>query len=195
VVVLPPPTYTPALPSLQATDTLPTFITDGLYQRYLTPGETVVVLSRRGNAGMLFQADADFYFRIAGGFINASLNSVDAIPLPVALLSDPSPARVLGFFNYVHAAGVGAIIVERAWSEKWMYFFSTLGLPSTTVGGVTVYSTSSAPVVGLPEQELSERAGGEVAAAYHRDRGTARSHAVGVVQVRGERHGSRGFGD
>jgi hypothetical protein len=34
--------------------------------------------------------------------------------LPVALLSDPTPARVQGFLGYIHAAGVGAIIVERA---------------------------------------------------------------------------------
>jgi hypothetical protein len=143
VVVPPPPAYTPAVPSLQAANALPTFITDGLYRRYLKPGETVVVLSHRGNAGMLFQADTDFYFRNAGGFINASLNGGNAVPLPVGLLSDPSPANERGFFSYVHQAGVGAIIVERAWSEKWMYVFGDLGLRGTTVGGVTVYYTGS----------------------------------------------------
>jgi hypothetical protein len=149
-VVPPPPDYRPAVPSLQATNTLPAFITDGLYRRYLKPGETVVVLSHRGNAGMLFQADTDFYFRLAGGFINASLNSVDALPVPVALLSDPSPAREQGFFSYIRGAGVGAIIVERAWSEKWMYVFGKLGLQGTTVGGVTVYRTNPGQVAGLP---------------------------------------------
>ena len=143
VVVPPAHTYTPAVPSAQATDVLPAFITDGLYRRYLKPGETVVVLSRRGNAGMLFQADTDFYFRNAGGFINASLNGGNAVPLPVALLSDPSPAKERDFFRYVHEAGVGAVIVERAWSEKWMYVFGNLGLRGTTAGGVTVYYTSS----------------------------------------------------
>ena len=92
---------------------------------------------------MLFQADTDFYFSIAGGFINASLNGGNAVPLPVAQLSDPSPAKERAFFRYVHQAGVGAIIVERAWSEKWMYVFGDLGLRGTTVGGVTVYDTSS----------------------------------------------------
>jgi hypothetical protein len=149
-VAVPPPAYQPAIPSLQATNTLPAFITDGLYRRYLKPGETVVVLSHRGNAGMLFQAYTDFYFRNAGGFINASLNSVDALPQPVALLSDPNPARELGFFSYLNSAGVGAIIVERAWSEKWMYIFGTLGLRSTTVGGVTVYRTNPGQVAALP---------------------------------------------
>jgi hypothetical protein len=143
-VVAPWPTpWTPAVPSLRATDAMPAFVTDGLYRRYLKPGETVVVLSHRGNAGMLFQADTDFYFRIAGGFINASLTSINALPLPVAMLSDPSPAREREFFRYVHVAQIGAIIVERAWSEKWMYVFGQLGIQGTTVGGVTIYRTSS----------------------------------------------------
>ena len=135
--------HTSAVPSLQATNALPAFITDGLYRRYLKPGETVVVLSHRGNAGMLFQADTDFYFRNAGGFINASLNGGNALPLPVAQLSDPSPARERAFSRFVHQAGVGAIIVERAWSEKWMHIFGDLGLRGTTVGGVTIYDTGS----------------------------------------------------
>jgi hypothetical protein len=152
VVVPQPRPYAPGVPSTQATNALPAFITDGLYRSYLKPGEIVVVLSSRGNAGMLFQANADFYFRNAGGFINASLNSGDALPPPVALLSDPSPARERAFFSYVRAAGVGAIIVERAWSEKWMYVFGKLGMPGTTVGGVTVYQAGAGQVAGLSER-------------------------------------------
>jgi hypothetical protein len=143
VVVTPPPAYTEAVPSLQQADTLPAFFTDGLYKRYLTPGETVVVLSHRGNAGMLFQAYTDFYFRVAGGFINASLTPFSAVPRPVALLSYPTPARRQLFLDYVQTAGVGAIIVERAWSEEWMYSFGpTFGMQGTTVGGVTIYPTN-----------------------------------------------------
>jgi hypothetical protein len=142
-VVPRPGPWTPAVPSLRETDAMPAFVTDGLYRRYLKPGETVVVLSHRGNAGMLFQADTDFYFRLAGGFINASLTSTSALPRPVAAISEPSPAREREFFSYIHAAKVGAIIVERAWSEEWMYVFGKLGLRGTTVGGVTIYRTSS----------------------------------------------------
>jgi hypothetical protein len=143
VVVPPTGVWTPAVPGLQPADTLPAFVTDGLYRRYLKPGETVVVLSHRGNAGMLFQAKTGFYFRVAGGFINASLTSTNALPWQVAAIAVPSPARERDFFSYIRAAGVGAIIVERAWSEKWMYVFSGLGMRGTTVGGVTVYRTNS----------------------------------------------------
>jgi hypothetical protein len=142
VVVPPPPrNWTPAIPSLQPTNALPAFLSDGLYRRYLTPGEIVVIVSHRGNAGMLFQADTGFYFRIDGGFINASLSRIDALPLPVAAVSSLTPANKLGFEEYIEASGVGAIIVERAWSEEWMYNFADIGLKGITVGGVTIYDT------------------------------------------------------
>jgi hypothetical protein len=142
VVVPPPPKHwTPAIPSLQPVNALPAFFSDGLYRRYLTPGEIVVIVSHRGNAGMLFQADTGFYFRIDGGFINASLSRIDALPPPVAAISSLTPANKLGFEEYIQASGVGAIIVERAWSEEWMYNFADIGLKGVTVGGVTIYDT------------------------------------------------------
>jgi hypothetical protein len=121
---------------------LPTFISDGLYRDYLRPHEIVVVVSDRGNAGMLFQADTNFYFRIAGGFINAALSDTAALPAPVARLSDPTPATERQFRAYVHRSGVGAIIVERAWAAPWMQVFSRMGLHGTSVGGVIVYRTA-----------------------------------------------------
>ncbi|HXT91451.1 MAG TPA: hypothetical protein VN714_19525, partial [Trebonia sp.] len=137
-----PPGYTPPA-AMRPTDQLPPFITDGLYRRYLRPGETVVIVTHRGNAGMLFQADADFYFRIAGGFINSSLTRQDALPIQVARLSHATPARVLGFRAYVRQAGIGAVIVERAWAEPWMSVFARIGLHGRSVGGVTVYTTGT----------------------------------------------------
>ena len=143
VVVPPTPTsYKPALPADQITDQIPSFFTDGAYKQYIKPGETIVVLSHRGNAGMLFQAYTGFYFRIAGGFINASLSRPDALPYPVALLSHPTKVRVAGFEAYAKQAHIGALVVERDWSEHWMYVFGKLGMKTTTVGGVTIFRTT-----------------------------------------------------
>ena len=137
-----PPGYTPPA-AMRPVNQLPPFITDGLYRRYLRPGETVVIVTHRGNAGMLFQADANFYFRIAGGFINSSLTRQDALPIQVALLSHATTARVRGFREYVRQAGIGAVIVEHAWAEPWMSVFGRIGLHGTSVGGVTVYTTGA----------------------------------------------------
>lgn len=154
VVVPPKPDgWTRAVPSLPLTNAIPAFFATGAYRRYLRPGEIVAVVSRRGNAGMLFQAYTGFYFRIAGGFINASLTQVDALPAAVESLKDPNESARRQFDAYVSAAGVGAVIVERAWSEKWMYNFGQVGLHGTTVGGVTIYRTAAAsaalPVSGV----------------------------------------------
>jgi len=128
--------------SMHLANQLPPFITDGLYREYLRPGETVVVVTYRGNAGLLFQAESGFYFRIAGGFINASLTTrQDALPAEVGELDQPTPARVRQFESYLHTAGIGAVIVERAWAEPWMSIFGKLGMSATSVGGVTIYST------------------------------------------------------
>ena len=127
--------------AVRPTDALPSFLRSGLYRHYLRPGEIVVVVSNRGNAGLLFQADADFYFRLAGGFINRSLSTATGLPLPVEQLEHPTPAAERQFRAYVHQAGVGAILVERAWQAPWMKVFRRMGLPGTLVGGVIVYRT------------------------------------------------------
>ena len=118
VTRLPPGFTAPA--TMHPVNQLPAFITEGLYRRYLHPGEIVVILTHRGNAGMLFQADADFYFRIAGGYINASLTPVRRPPYPVDALAHPSQAAIRMFEDYVRSSGMGAIIVEQAWEEPWM---------------------------------------------------------------------------
>jgi hypothetical protein len=143
VVVPKPVGWTQAVPSDQLTDQIPAFFTEGLYKQYIKPGETVVVVSHRGNAGMMFQAYTGFYFNISGGFINASLSSKYGLPNAVEDLShlpgEVGAQRIADFKTYVKSAHIGAIIVERAWSEHWMYVFGPLGMKPITVGGVTVY--------------------------------------------------------
>jgi hypothetical protein len=134
-----PPTYHPPA-AMRPVNQLPAFITQGLYRQYLRPGEIVVVLTHRGNAGMLFQAAANFYFRIAGGFINASLTPINAVPHPVTAVADPGRVPDLTFTKYLRSAGVGAILVEQAWEDPWMHNLTTrFGMRGTSAGGVTVY--------------------------------------------------------
>ena len=118
---------------------LPAFITDGMYRRYLRPGEIVVILTGRGNAGMLFQAASGFYYRIAGGYINASLTPTDALPPYVVLLAHPSKAAIRKFDDYARWQGLGALVVEHTWARPWMRNLPRLGMHGTSVGGVTIY--------------------------------------------------------
>jgi hypothetical protein len=139
VVVPPAPNWKPAIPSAKPIDQIPPFFADGLYKQYIKPGDTVVILSHRQNAGMMFQAYTGFYFKIAGGFINASLSSKYATPDQIQLLSHPTAQRVAAFKAYVKAAHVNSVVVERGWSEHWMYVFGKIGLKATTVGDVTIF--------------------------------------------------------
>jgi hypothetical protein len=134
-----PPSYTPPA-TMRPVNQLPAFITQGLYRHYLRPGEIVILVTHRGNAGMLFQAASGFYFRIDGGYINASLTPQDAVPHAVTLVAHPSKVADRLFEDYIRSSGVGAILVEQAWEEPWMRNFSTrLGMHGTSAGGVTVY--------------------------------------------------------
>jgi len=61
-----PSAWVQALPSQPLTDLIPSFFTDGTYRKYIKPGENVVIVSHRGNAGMMFQAYTGFYFKHRG---------------------------------------------------------------------------------------------------------------------------------
>ena len=140
-----PVPYGVTLPAtMRPVNQLPPFITDGLYRQYLRPGESVAVVTYRGNAGLLFQANSGFYFRIVGGYVNASLTPrEDALPAAVGNLAHPSHAAIRAFESYLHTSHLGAILVEQAWAEPWTSIFGRLGLHGTSAGGVTVYPVSS----------------------------------------------------
>jgi hypothetical protein len=137
ITPVPPGQVAPA--GMHPVNQLPAFLTEGLYRQYLRPGEIVVILTGRGNAGMLYQADANFYFRIAGGYINASLTPVDALPHAVTVIVNPAKANVLTFEDYARSSGLGAVIVEQAWALPWSGNFAKIGMHGTSVGGVTIY--------------------------------------------------------
>ena len=63
---------------------------------------------------MLFQADTGFYFRIAGGYINASLTPVNALPHAVTLLAHPSAAAIRTFDRYARSSG----LARSSWSRR-----------------------------------------------------------------------------
>lgn len=123
----------------------PAFIATGQYRTYLAPGATVVVASSRGNTGMRWQAETGFYFRLAGGFINAAINGRTDLPPPVADLADHplTPASISSFDRYVTSNKIGAILVSAGSPPKWSWKLRRVGLhPVATgrpIGGVIIY--------------------------------------------------------
>jgi hypothetical protein len=133
---------------------VPTFISSGQYQRQLSPGEVVVVVSQVGNAGMLWQAQSDFYMRIAGGYINQAITRGSDLPDPVQDLAQGTSAQVAQFAQFVKADHVGAILLDARHEPLWVGIFRRMGLHGHAVGDVIVYPTNGCRSCHLPPQAI-----------------------------------------
>ncbi len=119
--------------------TVPAFITAGTYRRQLKPDEIVVVVSTIGNAGMLWQADTNFYTRLAGGYINQAITHRSDLPKPVQDLAAATPQRIAKFEAYVKKAKIGAILIDVNHELQWIGIFRKIGLHGRQIGDVLVY--------------------------------------------------------
>lgn len=119
--------------------TVPTFISAGYYRKQLSPGETVLVVSRVGNAGMLWQAETDFYMRLAGGYINQAITKGTDLPRPVQRLAHATPDNVARFEEYLRKDKIGAVLVDRNFAPRWVGIFWRVGLRGHYSGNVIVY--------------------------------------------------------
>jgi hypothetical protein len=132
--------------------TVPAFISSGQYQSQLSPGETVVVISDVGNAGMLWQAQSHFYMRLAGGYINQAITRGSDLPAPVQDLAHATPARVAHFEGFVKAEHVGAILLDARHEPLWVGIFRRIGLTGHRIGDVVVYPTNRCQSCRSPAQ-------------------------------------------
>ena len=154
---------TPAL-DVPSTPGLPAFITTGEYHHYLAAGDTVVVVSTRGNAGMLWQARTNFYTRLAGGYINAAITPGSDLPEAVQHLSHVTQANIRIFRRFLQTARVAAILIEASREPKWVGVLRKLGLRGRVVGGVILYRTGFSAAVpalgGAPDTQQADVHGG-----------------------------------
>lgn len=127
----------------------PAFIATGQYRTYLTPGATVVVASASGNVGMRWQAESDFYFRLAGGFVNAAFNGHnDLMPAFADLVDNPvTPTSISSFRQYVTTDKIEAILVDARSKPNWSGKLRSFGLHPLAngqpIGGVVIYLSRS----------------------------------------------------
>jgi hypothetical protein len=118
---------------------LPAFVATGEYRHYIKPGAIVLVISTRGNAAMLFQADTNFYMRVAGGFINMAITPRSDLPSEVSVLAHATPKREKRFLAYLKYARIQDILVEKDWEPRWVGVLRKMGLHGRTVGGILLY--------------------------------------------------------
>jgi hypothetical protein len=118
---------------------LPAFIATGEYRHFLAPGDTVVVVSQRGNAGLLWQAETNFYMRLAGGYINGAITPHSDLPPAVADLARPTRQNIRKCRLFLENAHVTAVLVEESLAPAWAGILVRLGLRGEAVGGVILY--------------------------------------------------------
>ncbi len=131
----------PGFVVLASQTAVPAFVSSGDYHRQLVRGEIVMVVSNVGNAGMLWQAESGFYWRVAGGFINAGFDHRSDLPVQAQRLASATPGRVDQFEALISADHIGAILVDARNAPRWARIFRIIGLTGHQAGGVVVYPT------------------------------------------------------
>jgi hypothetical protein len=124
------------IPTAKAT--LP-FFSQRTFRDYLTPGETVMTLPFASNGeAMKWQAQSDFLFRVAGGYLGVIPHEYAAWPIIPALLEENPyiPGYADQFKAFLGAHHVGAIIAAETEYADYAKLCATLGGVPLHVGGV-----------------------------------------------------------
>jgi hypothetical protein len=119
---------------------VPAFFTQGLYRRYLTPGELVVVIPFRGGTSMLWQAAADMSFRMPFGYVGPKPIGFVASPATKELSTNrPGSVDPSQLLAYLHSHHVQAVLVKSAVASAWRPLLSALHVAPVSVGGIELY--------------------------------------------------------
>jgi hypothetical protein len=136
-------------PGREANFDVPSFFTNNAYKHYLHKNEIVLPLPfgySAGSADLLWQADADFYFRLAGGYWYISPPEDAQYPIVAQLQADaPGPQAAADLKSYVDTKHVSAIVVADGGAEAgWVPVITKAGWKlSAHVDGVQIYRSVS----------------------------------------------------
>jgi hypothetical protein len=119
----------------------PSFFTTNQYRHYLRRNEVVLTLPYPGlGNGMLWQADTNMWFRLAGGYLGKLLPSdYQREPIMGSFLDPAVAPRAPDLGSFLDSRHVGAVIVDPANPELWPSVLAQLGLRPVHVEGVLVY--------------------------------------------------------
>ncbi len=130
-------------PVLDAPWSAPAFFSTPMYKRYLRPGEIVLPLpwGRSGNS-LLWQAQADMYFRLASGYFGPPPPSYwREQPIVYELkFNDPRPGAAHDLRRFLAEHQVADVIVQQSRAGPWPAVLAQAGLRrAVAAGGVFVY--------------------------------------------------------
>jgi hypothetical protein len=117
----------------------PALIADGGYRDVLGEEDRVLTVPAWG-PNMRWQANADFDFKLAAGYLGAFPESYTRYPIWETLLSGRLiPDYEEELRRFVRDKGVTAVLVQEGAGEPWDELFGTLGVRPQEVGGMQLY--------------------------------------------------------
>jgi hypothetical protein len=123
----------------------PPLIADGGY-RDLLAGEDRVLTVPAWGPNMRWQANADFDFELAAGYLGAFPESYLRYPIWQTLLSGQLiPDYEAELRRFVRDKGVTAVLVEEGAGEPWDELFGSLGVRPREAGGMLLYRLAPPP--------------------------------------------------
>lgn len=119
---------------------IPVFFTQGMYKHFLQRNENVLVLPMdAGGKSILWQAESNFYFRIAGGYLGPPPPQLESNPVVRTCLYGMPPANAAAALRqFIRRSHIGAIITSTAQSSG----LQCLSIPCVhriDIGGVDLY--------------------------------------------------------
>ncbi len=136
----------------------PRFFADGTFKRYLKKGEITLIFpyGRRGNS-MLWQAQTDMYFRMAGGYVGLDSSEFQRWPVFDSLFSGAPCfdfSQQLRMFLAAH--GVSTVILAQDAREIWTPLLAPIGLNRYEVEDVILYRVRSEGSVKFAAMTLNQ---------------------------------------
>jgi hypothetical protein len=120
---------------------VPPFFEHGQWRAAIRPGDNVLVVPIGFlDNSMLWQQRAGYGFRMAGGYVSATVPyNMWRFPMAKALYGLPLPPDPAGELRrFLNARSVDVIVLRADTPGPWFSLFSTLGAPRT-IGGVEVW--------------------------------------------------------
>jgi hypothetical protein len=125
----------------------PRFFSTALYKRYLTPGETVMVLPFGYNdISTLWQAETGFSFYMPEGYVSQITPSPFDRESVVGQLEQNVPPAPAELASFIRQHFVSYVIVDPVVAGPWPNVLTQLGFHVRLVGGVLLYKVPGAPV-------------------------------------------------
>jgi hypothetical protein len=145
---------------------IPNFFRNRLYERWISKNENVVILPYgAGGPCMLWQAAADFHFRMAQGYLLGGESippPFESWPIVEALEADLPyiPDYKEQFRTFLAAHGVHTILVQAQYESAFKELLSSLDTRRTSVSGVVLYQVnpeSLAPLASVTAEAMGSR--------------------------------------